>query len=82
MPECVRVLGHSAGLHILLEIDTERTEQELVEAAEKAGVKVYPISRNWVEPRRDQLPRIIVGFGGLKEADIGEGIRLLGKAWF
>lgn len=82
MPEEVRILGHSAGLHILLEVDTTRTEDELMQQALDAGVKVYASGRSWAKPPSQFLPRIIVGFGGVIETDIDEGIRLLAGAWF
>ncbi len=83
MPPCVTVLGHSVGLHILLEVNTDRSEEELIRTAAEAGVRVYPVGRNWLEPRSGQeRPRIIVGFGGVREEDIPEGIRLLADAWF
>lgn len=77
------VLGHSVGLHILLEVHTDRGEEELIRIAAEAGVGVYPVGRNWQEPcGRQERPRIIVGFGGMREEDISEGIRLLAAAWF
>ncbi len=82
MPDSVSVLGHSAGLHILLEIKTDHAEQELVEMAAQAGVRVYPISRNWIGCKVQTPPRIKVGFGGLTEEEIAEGIRLLSEVWF
>jgi GntR family transcriptional regulator / MocR family aminotransferase len=79
----VTVLGHSVGLHILLEVHTDRSEEELIRIAAEAGVGVYPVGRNWQEPcGRQERPRIIVGFGGMREEDISEGIRLLAAAWF
>lgn len=82
MPPSVAVLGHSAGLHILLEVDTTLTEAELIGAAAEREVRVYPTSRNWLSSQAPPRPRIIVGFGGMKEADIEEGIRRLALAWF
>ncbi|USG67032.1 PLP-dependent aminotransferase family protein [Brevibacillus ruminantium] len=80
-PEAV-VLGHSAGLHILLEIQTKLTEQELMEAARKQDVRVYPTSRSWFSTRPPLYPRMIIGFGGMQLEDIEEGIKRLASAWF
>lgn len=82
MPSEVRVLSHSVGLHILLQIDTNRSEDRLIAQALDAGIRVYPSGRSWFRPPGGQSPRIIVGFGGMKEEDIEEGIRLLAEAWF
>ncbi|MFD2370712.1 PLP-dependent aminotransferase family protein [Brevibacillus sp. GCM10020057] len=82
MPQAVRVLSHSVGLHMLLEVETERSEDELIEQALAAGVRVYASGRSWAERPVDLLPRIIVGFGGVEEADLDEGVRILAEAWF
>ncbi|QQE75436.1 hypothetical protein KDJ56_05555 [Brevibacillus composti] len=82
MPVEVSILGHSVGLHILLEVRTPLAETELVEAAARADVRVFPTSRSWVSTRQTAFPRIIVGFGGVREEDIAEGIKRLAKAWF
>ncbi|WNC13499.1 hypothetical protein [Brevibacillus brevis] len=75
-------MSHSVGLHILLQIDTNRSEDRLIAQALDAGIRVYPSGRSWFRPPGGQSPRIIVGFGGMKEEDIEEGIRLLAEAWF
>lgn len=82
MPREVRVLGQSAGLHILLEVDTSRTEKELIEQARASDVRVYPSGHNWANDPTNVRPRIIVGFGGVEEQDIAEGISRLAEAWF
>lgn len=82
MPPEVRVLGHSAGLHILLEVETSRSEAELMQQALAAGIRVYATGRSWAKKPRHFLPRIIVGFGGMAESDIDGGIYLLARAWF
>jgi GntR family transcriptional regulator / MocR family aminotransferase len=78
----VRVIGKDSGLHVLLEINNEMTEKELIAAAERVGVKVYPTSHNWLKPLQKQRPMILLGFGGLKEQEIVDGIQLLSCAWF
>ncbi|KQL45712.1 transcriptional regulator [Brevibacillus choshinensis] len=82
MPREVRVLGHSVGLHILLEVKTSRSEEELMQQALAAGISVYASGRSWAQPPSYFLPRMIVGFGGVAESDMEEGISLLAGAWF
>lgn len=43
----VRVIGQDSGLHVLLRIGNGMTEDELLQAAARAGVKVYPTSNYW-----------------------------------
>lgn len=82
MPAHVRVLAHSVGLHILIEVDTTHSEKELIEAAQSADIHVYPSEKSWASPPTNTRPRIIVGFGGVAEEDIEVGIRRLANVWF
>jgi len=77
----VRVIGQKAGLHLLLDVPGSDGE-ELAERALRLGVKVYPTSVYWM--RRDNRLRsvLMLGFGGLSEADIERGVGLLRRAWF
>ncbi|WP_034680243.1 PLP-dependent aminotransferase family protein [Caldalkalibacillus mannanilyticus] len=80
--EKVQVIGQNAGLHILLEVYNGMEETSLIESASKKGVRVYPISRHFYDlvPRKHSYVQI--GFGGVEEDEIGEGIRRLYDAWF
>lgn len=75
-----RILGEDAGLHLLLTARDQISEEELLESAEKSGVKVYPFSGNLVTEENGKAT-ILLGFGGLSEAQIKEGMALLEKAW-
>lgn len=50
--------------------------------AESVGVKVYPTSLYWMNPRALTTPMIMLGFGGLSEQEIHKGIQLLSNIWF
>ncbi|CAG7619060.1 HTH-type transcriptional regulatory protein GabR [Paenibacillus solanacearum] len=79
--EHVRITGHSAGLHIQLTVDTNRTSGILVERAAAEGVKVYDLQEMWMKPVPSERPQIYLGFGGVSEQQMEEGIVLLKKAW-
>ncbi|MCP8971332.1 PLP-dependent aminotransferase family protein [Ectobacillus ponti] len=80
MGERVRVIGQRAGLHLLLEVAGGQSG-ELVRRAETAGVKVYEPKKYWADPDACPPGLVILGFGGLREEDITEGIRILAEAW-
>jgi GntR family transcriptional regulator / MocR family aminotransferase len=82
MGDLVTIMAQQAGLHIVLDIHSEQTEAELASSAEAVGVKVYPIHANWINRQTSHRPRILLGFGGLSEAEIRAGIKLLKVAWF
>lgn len=78
----VHVIGADAGLHVLLEPDNGMSERELIVSAEQEGVKVYPVSIYYDKIPAAMRPRVLLGFGGLDENDIEEGIMRLHRAWF
>lgn len=81
----IKITGESAGLHLLLgfgkpRADAGEKERELVELAEKKGVKVYALSEYYIKEEL-RTPTILIGFARLKELEIKEGVRLLCRAW-
>lgn len=81
----INITGESAGLHFLLgfgkqRADAREKERELVELAEKEGVKVYALSDYYIKEEL-RTPTILLGFARLKEPEIKEGVRLLCMAW-
>jgi GntR family transcriptional regulator/MocR family aminotransferase len=78
----ITIHAKNAGLHILLEVNNGLNEQELIAKAKSHGVKVFPVSIFWM--RQDKYPdnMVLLGFGGMTEGDIIEGVKLLKDAWF
>nr|WP_263327408.1 PLP-dependent aminotransferase family protein [Neobacillus sp. Marseille-Q6967] len=77
----VSVIGEDAGLHILLKVHSDLSEKELIEKAREFKVKVYPTSVYYGKYDSKREPMLLLGFGGLTENEIEEGIRLLKGAW-
>ena len=79
------ISGENAGLHLLLTCRDKRTEEELIAAAWERGVKVYGLSDSFVSGQSVQpwnsKAILLLGYGGLKEEEIQEGIRRLCEAW-
>lgn len=73
--------GKNAGLHILLEFNNGLTEKELITKAKTYGVKVYPVSIFWTRVEKYPNNMVLLGFGGMPESDIIEGIKILKEAW-
>lgn len=79
-----RISGEHAGLHLLLTARGTESERELTLAAASEGVKVYGLSDAMVETERNRTDRgatVLLGFGGMKEEQIVEGVKRLGKAY-
>lgn len=78
----VRLHGHNAGLHLLLEVPGKRDENELEALAARRGVKVYPASPFWHDKTRSPKNRLFIGYGMLSEQDIMDALAILADAWF
>ncbi|EGW38184.1 PLP-dependent aminotransferase family protein [Desulfosporosinus sp. OT] len=79
--DTLSISGKNAGLHLLLQIKWPMTTEELVSRAYKAGVKIHPTGKLWVESESSPHTSILLGFGGIELGDIPVAVRLLRKAW-
>ncbi|WP_400247782.1 PLP-dependent aminotransferase family protein [Niallia sp. JL1B1071] len=79
MGEAVQVIGEKAGLHLLIRVPAEQ-EDRLLEEAERIGIKIYT-TKSYYTDKKDRFP-LLLGFGGLEEKEIKEGIQRLARAWF
>ncbi|GIN20654.1 MAG TPA: PLP-dependent aminotransferase family protein [Bacillus bacterium] len=77
----VEITGQNAGLHIAIQVNSKKNADELVQIAEQSGIKVYSTTANWISGQEKGKPLILLGFGGLSEKQIVDGIALLHQAW-
>lgn len=82
MGDRIRIYGHQAGMHILLEFCDGQQEDSLVRNALAQGVVVRPVSPFWLDNRDYKGNALILGYGGIKEHDIFKAVALLNDAWF
>lgn len=75
-----RISGEHAGVHILLHFNG-RTEQELIEKAAEAGVKVYGLSRYYTGDKREEETTILLGYANMQEDEIKEAVGILKQIW-
>ena len=69
-----------AGLHFLLKIDTELSDEELENHCQNLGVRVHSLSRFYAEtPPPNRRHRLVINYSGLTEADTEAFRQLLGK---
>lgn len=75
-----RVLGDNAGLHVLVEINSNFSDKELSRLAEGIGIRIYPLSEyNINSPVEQKYPAVLLGYGGLSEEEIEKGLKELDK---
>lgn len=76
------VSGENAGLHVLVTDRKGRSEAWLKEQARQNGVRVYGLSEAMTESDGcDLAATVLLGFGGLTEEEIEDGIKRLEEAW-
>ena len=75
------IIGDQSGLHIILDVHNGMDEEMLVQKAEEAQLKVYPLSAHSIENLDKSAPKIILGFAGIPEQELENAIDLLLHAW-
>ncbi|MCA9978212.1 MAG: aminotransferase class I/II-fold pyridoxal phosphate-dependent enzyme, partial [Anaerolineales bacterium] len=75
LPQQVCCSEEAAGLHVMLHLRPHLDESQVVREAAAAGVGVYPGTPYHLH--QPAPPAILLGFSGLDEAEIEEGIRRL-----
>ncbi len=78
----VRIHGHQAGLHILLEFLDGQREEDLTRKALQDKVKVCPVSPFWLNKDNYSNNALVLGYGMISEDDIPKAVKVLSKAWF
>jgi GntR family transcriptional regulator/MocR family aminotransferase len=73
----VRPVGASAGLHVLAWLPPGTDEADVVTRARAAGANVEPLAPYWGD---GGPPGLLFGYGGITEAAIDEGVRIIANA--
>jgi GntR family transcriptional regulator/MocR family aminotransferase len=79
--EMVEVTGDYSGFHVVLRVRNKMTEEELVQRAKEAGLKIYPLSYYTMKQEKVTQPIILLGFANIPENELEEAIQLLMNAW-
>ncbi|UQZ34420.1 PLP-dependent aminotransferase family protein [Paenibacillus sp. PK3_47] len=75
------ISGRDAGFHILLKLRSGGSARALAASAAAEGIRVTPMSYTWWEHPGNDEPEFILGFAGIPEDAIEEGIRRLAEVW-
>ena len=77
----VKISGEQAGMHVVLTVNTPYSEKQLISRAKTAGIRVFGLHTYDAAKKETPSPRIVIGFGGLSEQQIEEGIHQLMASW-
>jgi len=81
----VKMISINSGLSILLEVNTAKSESELVRLAGEADIKIVPVSEYYIKHitfKQSGPPRILLSFKGIPIESIEPAVRLLSEVWF
>lgn len=82
--ENFQISGENAGLHLLLTSRKGVTEDALLLAAHKEGIRIYGMLQACIEEQKTKQTfrnTVLLGYGALEKAELKAGIKLLKKAW-
>lgn len=73
-----QIRGENAGLHLVVETTYARSETELLAAALERGVRLYGMGSYRIGQALAEEPAtLLLGFGGLTEEELSEGLAVL-----
>lgn len=72
--------GEEAGMHIIITVQTNETEEQLTEAAANSGIQINGLTK-YRTRQVNGPPSFLIGFGGLSPEIIKTGIDILMSAW-
>jgi GntR family transcriptional regulator / MocR family aminotransferase len=73
------IQGVAAGLHLVIELEPDLDEETVVAAAARRSVRVYGARAYRANPRQGPAA-LLIGYGGISESDMPEGVRQLALA--
>lgn len=81
MSEICSCFGEHAGIHLLLRFHNGISEDEAVERAKSAGIRVYGLSEFFVQEKKETEEVVLIGYATLTEEEIKEALQILSRIW-
>ena len=72
--------GEHAGMHVMIQLEDDRTEEHLLSLAHKQNIRLIGISQYYVQ-RTEQRATFLLGFGGIPNDQIENAIHTLWRSW-
>lgn len=73
-PWVENIAGDNAGLHVLVQVDTQMSEEELCKRAAEQGIHLMGISEHYIHKPPVSKPVLLLGYGKPDEKRILEGL--------
>lgn len=75
----IRITEEDAGLHFLLHCRSSLTDEQLIEKADKQGIRISCLSEYYRNPPKKAAHTLIINYSAINEADIPEVVKRLGR---
>jgi GntR family transcriptional regulator / MocR family aminotransferase len=75
--ERVTILGDKAGIHLMIQLHTDWSDEEIIQRAAQVGVGLFPAQPHYL--KNDGKGAVILGYGELNPQQIQTGIRKLAE---
>src|SRR5262245_3687968 len=76
----VTILGENAGMHLMIQLRCKLSDDEVERRARLVGVGLVSARHYYLgENRPDNMGEFVLGYSGLSERRIQEGVRRLAK---
>ena len=73
----ITISEQGAGLHFLLHLETDRTDEYLQQQAEAAGIRLGFLSEYAARPNPSYAHTLVINYAGLEAAHLPEAVALL-----
>ena len=81
MADICTISGENAGVHLLLTFQNGMAEEELIDRAARADIRVYGLSDYRIKENCKEKATILLGYANLTEEQIRKAARLLRDCW-
>ncbi|MBQ3665383.1 MAG: PLP-dependent aminotransferase family protein [Lachnospiraceae bacterium] len=84
LKECngkISISGENSGLHIILTVNNQMSEEKLIAKAKEEGIIIHGISQYYIDKKNVAKSTVLIGFAGLSQEEIKTGIAKIRKAW-
>lgn len=81
MHGAVKVLSHTSGMHMLLEIDSPKSAEALCNDAREIGIHAVPIDQYMIRKNKKEKPVILLYYTQIPLSDIPKSVLDLKKIW-
>ncbi len=75
----VTIREEHAGLHFLMKLDTEKSDEEILRLAEEEGIRLSFLSEYMHMPKSSDAHTLVMNYSGIDMAKLAEGMKKLEK---